>query len=541
MTMPRLACLAMLAVGSAAPVAAQSSGPFAGAEAAVRVAQRIVAQYALLAARSAVDLTYDAISVDPRTNDLAIAGLELRPRLAWDPQRQCRISIDRVTVPAGGPSAIDRLSVTAEIDGVDIPSACFQPAIGMTAQSFGYESIRIESAALDLSYHLPSSGADLLVTAAVADAAEVQVAAQFDYIWLTGLARTGGSDAAPEPVAHLSELEVVLENDGLWERLEPMVSSQFGDPQALPEMMRAMLGQMLAENGGQPGPEARKVIDNAAEQIGRFVRDGDRLVLTAAPEGGVWLDSSIFQTPGQAIAALQPRFSSAPLATGAVIDPALLSRALSGGENLDDAERLRVGRALLTGVGAPLAAAEGFSLVEPLAAEWNAEAAALVAEANAAKGNIEAAYAAALRAQAGKVGGVAALVPRLEGQLSPGTLLMVQERILSEWSGRDDWRAARDAAEAEGDIAMLRRMASDVTAGRGMPRSYVQGYYLASLTAAAGDRIGLRLRERIDARFEDAAGTGWEEARSAAAAAALETWTSGGLAGRVVEMAGGPE
>jgi len=534
----RSVALALGALLVAFPAAAQPSA-MAEAAAALRLAQRAAVQYALLVVRSAVDLSYDSVSIDPRSGDMVVSGLEFRPRLDWDRARRCRIGIDRVTVPGAGIDGIDRIALEIGVEGVRLPPICLDPASALMVQSFGYEALVLDEAAVTLSYHLPSSGADLYLSASLAEAARLRLSARFDYLWLTGLDGATEGDAPPDlrPVAHLVEAEAILDDAGLWERVAPLVGSQIGGIEAAPGIVRALLGQALAGESGVPGPAAQAFIENAAVEIERFVRDGDRLVLGIAPEGGVWLEGDLLQTPGRAIEALAPRFSALPRATRAIVAPDALAAALAGGEGLEAAERLRIGRALMTGIGAPRAEAEGRALIAPLAEGWDPEAALLLAEARADSGEVEDAYAMTLRALAGAVPGATALAARVEPRLSVPALLRLQEEALAAWPGRAEWAAARDAAEAAGDMPRLIAMAADAAAGRVMPRSYTQAYYLAALGAAAGDRRAALIRDRIDARFRDARGApvpAWAEARTAAAAAALDSWTRGGLAARVL-------
>ena len=527
-----------VAVAAAGPAAAQPTGP-ATLEEGVRFVQRAVIQYGLLAARSAVDLTYDGVTADPRSGDLVLEGLILRPRLDWDPERACEIAIDRIAIPATGAAGIDSVRFTAQLDGLVMAPECLEPGVGLALQSFAYERVEVESAAIRVSYHLPSAAADLEVSARVADAARVSLTAAFDYLWFTGV--TAADDERPpepRPAAKLASAELVIENAGAWERLRPLVEQQAGNLDTLPQMVRALMGQMLAGPSGQVGPEARAFIDNVATEVARFAQKGDRLVVTLAPEGGVWLEESLFQTPAQMLAALEPRVSAAPSALADMIAPQRLSAALAEGAEPDPAERLAVGRALLTGIGAPLSPAEGRDLLAPLAEDWDPAAARLIAEAALEAGETARAHAMALRARAGGAAGAGALLARLEGRLDAGEIVTAQEAAFTAWPGKPDWTGARDEAIEAGDVTALAMLAADAEAGRGMPRSYTQAYYLAGLAAAAGDRGAAALRERITARFTGGDGVvepGWAEARASAAAATLRTWTEGGLAGRIAE------
>ena len=79
----------------------------------------------------------------------------------------------------------------------------------------------------------------------------------------------------PYPLGLLSEAEIVIENRGIYE-WPPMLSPRIGDLQAVPEMVTGVL-------------------------------------MDALSEGGVWLNESLFESPGTAIAALNQLISAAPL------------------------------------------------------------------------------------------------------------------------------------------------------------------------------------------------------------------------------------
>ena len=525
------AAAALAALPATAP--AQTDGLAGAAQEAGRLLQQALVQYSLVAARSAVELTYDGVSVDPRGGGLAIDGLVIRPRLDWDPDRACTIRAERIALPGAGLPALDRLVLTAEIDGLTVEPECLEPGPALALQSFGYERFVLDAAALRLDYHLPSSAATLAIDADLAEAARLALSAEFGYLWLAGMDGDGGD---PRPVAELSHAELVVENAGAWERVSPMIEGQVGNLDALPQMVRALLGPALAGANGQPGPEARAFIDNAAEEVARFVRTGDRIVLTLAPEGGVMLGEDLFQSPATALATLAPRVSATPATLEDMIAPDRLAAALADGADPSAEDRLAVGRALLTGRGAPLAPEAGRALLRPLAEAWDAGAAMLIAEHMAGAGEPARAYAMALRARAGAASGAAALLSRLEARLAAGGMIEAEEAALTAWPGRPGWTATRDTAIEDGDVSALARLAAAAEAGRGMPPSHMQAYYLAGLAAAAGDRSAAALRDRIDARFARPAGgvaPGWAEARAAALAATLETWTEGGLAARI--------
>ena len=98
------------------------------------------------------------------------------------------------------------------------------------------------------------------------------------------------------------------------------------------------------------------------------------------------LTEEMMTSPGALIAALDPVVSATPRAFREMIAPADLSAALAGGDALPPETRLRVGEALVTGIGAPRAVEVGRALLAPLAEVWNAPAALLTARAAQAAG-----------------------------------------------------------------------------------------------------------------------------------------------------------
>jgi TPR repeat protein len=536
MNFRRPLCLAALLALAAGAAPAQPAPETAQAERALRVVQRLATQYVILFARTAIDLTYESLSIDPRSQETVINGLVLRPRLGWDPEGACEIRIARLAASNAGD--IDVFESLIEVSGLSVPAVCLQPGAGMMLQSFGYETVEIDRASINAAYEISSSAADIVVSADVAEAAELTLTADFDYVWIRGLMDEEGGE--PEPVAKLASAELAFENAGLWERVSPMLSAQFGDVNQLPGMVGPLLSQLLAQPGQPLGEAEQALVDNVTEELARFVREGDRLVLTMAPEGGVWLQEDILQTPARAIAALQPELSSAPLSIARMVEPSVITAALAGGEGLDDAARLRAAGALVTGIGAPRAPAEGLALVEPLAERWNAEAAALAAEALAAGGDAGGAYAMALRAMAGEAG-TTGLADRLETGLADGQILTLQAEEFAEWPRLGEWQAARTDAQETGDVSAMRRLAFRASSGAGAPRNYREAYFLASLAAAAGDAGAAALRDRLDARFTGFGGEiaeAWLTAREQAAGEAVGAWTEGGVAEQVMRRYG---
>lgn len=531
----------------ALPAPAQEDGFFERAE---RFLRRIGVQYAILAVRAQMDLTYESLSIDPRNNDAVLTGVRLWPRGMED--WECEVRIDRLR--AGDLHDLSRLRSLVFVNGVTVPGACFETAGRAMLASFGFETIEVESMAVDLAYDFPSSAGSLGLQAAVRDAGDLSLAAEFDYVYF----RAGGSAAPPVaadedgenedgdedgdegetepeagvgpagPVAVLSSIELVFENDELFQRLEPLIAAQMGDPAAVPAFVAGALADGITGGGARPlTGEERAFLERLEAELERFVRDKDRLVIRGESERGVLLTDAGLANAGAVLAAMAPEVSATTRAERDLLPPDEIAAALGGGAGLDPAARLRIGRALATGEGAPRAPGAAAAVLAPLAEDWDGEANMLLARTLAEAGSVREAYAHALRAMAAGAPGAIGLGDELEARLDLAEVLALQDEAAAALPAA----MAADTGALIGGAAIdaIRARAADLAAGSGAPRDYAGAWYWAALAGAAGDRVARALMSRLDASFagEGPEGAAWAAARDAAGARALETWTAG--------------
>ena len=512
---------AALVTGGVAGMAPARAADATDAQSLLALFQRIMAHYSVLTARSFVDLTYEQLTIEPGTNSLVVSGLKVYPILDWDKDGKCEISVDRVVTT--DLYSFETLATNIEVSGVTVPAACLEPSVGGMIGQFGYEQIVVDQASIGISYTLPDSSAEIVVQAAVKDALDVSITGEFSYLWFN-IPIEGYGD--PYPVAQLSSAEIAIENKGLYEKLEPMIGAQMGDVNQVPQMIQMGLGQMLAEGGArEPSAVEAAFVENLATEVARFLKEKNRLVVTAAPNGGVWLDETAFGSPQNLISALRPKVSGVPAAYRKIIAPAELSAALGGGGALDDAARLRIGEALVTGVGAPRAVDAGANLLAPLAGAGNGNAAALIAKAYSATGRDAEGYEMALLALAAGEMSALGTADTLEGRMALADVLTIQEKIFAGWNDPNGFAAQIDAAGKAGDVGALRKAAAAISIGRSAPRSYAAAYLMATVAAAGGDRGAANLRDRLNRRFGN--DPAWREAAAKAEAEAVQVWTSG--------------
>lgn len=487
--------------------------------------QRIGAHYGIMVLRSFVDVTYEQVTIEPGTNQVILTGMKLYPELPWDQDAACEVTIDRAS--SGDILSFETVQTGYEFSGVSANAACFDPDVAGMMGSFGYDGVTADTVSISIAYNLPDSSADLTINAAISEAVDVSVSAAFDYLWFR-IPIDGYGD--PIPVAQLAEAEISIENKGVWERVEPMVGAQIGDLNAVPQMAQAIVGQAFTEGGTrQPTADEAAFVESLSAELARFLQEKNRIVVTAAPEDGVWLDETIFDSPSNMVAAFKPQVSGTPSALRSIIPPAEMAAALADGANPDDATRMKIGKALLTGIGAPRSVEAGGELLIPLANNWNGEAAALVADAAGDFGEYAIGYEMALIALAQGESSAMSAADDLETDLSMTDALALQKKVSDAWPGGSDMQAAFQKAVADGDITAIRNMANAASVGRNMPRDYETAYALATLGAAAGDRSSAALRDRMDRRFNALDQKTWVKASSKAANDALSVWTDGGL------------
>jgi hypothetical protein len=239
------------------------------------------------------------------------------------------------------------------------------------------------------------------------------------------------------------------------------------------------------------------------------------VIETALPQP-VRLDEQTFDDPARLFAMMQPVVSGRPAARQQIVPAAQLQAALTAPASLSDADKLRIGQALVLGIGAPQALAEGQALLTPLADAGNDEAALALAD-SLQETDPEAAYRFALKVG---TGGASGLMDRLEQDLTTPQVLALQSTAL----------AAAAAMPSQHDFVPVTRVRAEALAhlrGSGAVRSYARAYYWALLGKAAGDQAAASIAGEIETRMRhrgpDAA-TAWQAAADQARTDALAHW-----------------
>ncbi|WP_118135060.1 hypothetical protein [Oceanicella sp. SM1341] len=531
--MPRLITAAGLAAGlAAAPLGATAQS---SSDSVLDLLGGMTRTYAVLFARSFVDFTYESIARDAASGDFTVTGLRLYPRMPDPAQEGCTISLGRAVISDAVEG--DRIASLIETTDLSISPLCLMPAPRAALQDLGYDGIRSDAAVITARYDLPGGGLELSVQAGLTDALSLNLEADFDYFWFTGLfdAVSGDEMPAPRPSILLRSFEASVENRGAWGRVKPMVESAVGNAAALPRIVESALTDQLAGPSGTPGPAAQEFTSSLVAGLETFLAEESQLTVRAAPEGGVWLGAAQFATPEALIDALQPKVSNRPAEVHEVLAPELLSAALTGDPELSDEDRLAAGRALMSGIGAPRDRSAAVAILKPMADAGERQAALALARGLSETGETESAYSYALRALAAGAPGAMGLADRIEARLSAPQIRGAQASVLAGWAPDPGLEKRRATVLEAADPTMMRRLAIDAKLGRGIPRSYETAYLWTTLAAAAGDRSAANLRTSLDARAANDGEGAWSAAFEAAASQALNLWTEGGIAAALHE------
>ncbi|MCI4665457.1 MAG: hypothetical protein MRY74_12110 [Neomegalonema sp.] len=489
-----------------------------------------VVRSGVLVGRAAADISYDAIIYDKRSGVLSINGLNIvRPEAA--------VAIERVSISSilDKGSEIDlRIAVQGVTVGLDSLKKLPRP-VKQALKSRGLDPLRA-SAVAEIAYDFRTS------------ALLYRVSLEAD-----GLGRFYGRQTArglyldsvgryrPRLRGKLTSTVVGFENRGLVELalntagMSPMSEERAqGMAKQLSEKVKGWFVGVDRNPEAETGsaPPLVTAFTDALEKAARELltkREGVALVIeptTPIEIAGLDKFKRLERRPSQRVellALLQPKLGARPMSKTAVI-PDLSPAALDA---LEGAERLRVIKAMISGVGAPRSLGRAIGLLKgpkSTPSESLLLAQALVARGGA--GDMVAAYRAARFAAAHRVKGAAALAAKIASELSAAEMLAAERRS----DVVDDAAEKLISAANAGDPAAMRRLAEAYEAGQGVTRSLALAYRWALLASAAGDRAANRMRARLEHSF--AGGTAadkkaWAAAKATEAGAASTIWSSG--------------
>ncbi|WP_375266823.1 hypothetical protein [Planktotalea sp.] len=474
----------------------------------------LVVQSFIPTLRVLADVRYDQIDVDSVRNRVALVGVDVRPFLPYVEADACAIAADSLVL-SGQP--IDRqqgYGLNIALEGAVLDFDCLpieaRPVVGM----LGVDNIRLDRMTVNVKYDFASGGAMINFGADLDKLAALSGSVDLDYISY----RMDLDNEEVMPAAYLNRVQVTLEDRGLYSAASRMAPPRMLDPAALEQIIPGALADMFGEMNGvdarELSTEQDAFINQTVITAKAFVANPTQIVVESnPPRTPVRLGEADLEDPKALFSKLTPSIGTFPMAITTGIPAAELKQAIDG--LLPTARNLNVGRALLTGVGAPRNTTLGLRLLDPLAKDGEADATALMAEAMQTI-NPENAYRLALHASSKGKARSLSLLNDLEDVLSLAQMLEVQDSMLG---------GGEPVASDFASIGDIRRAARGHLLGTTRIRSYRAAYYWASVGAATGDVASVAIRDEIDTIMRlRGASEAWSEVQTSLENGVLRDW-----------------
>ncbi|WP_108815956.1 hypothetical protein [Loktanella sp. Alg231-35] len=453
-----------------------------------------LANSAISALRTRMELQYDHLSADPMRGVVSISGIVARPLLPYDQARQCEITIERATLSSDFAAPFQTAAeVNLNLIGARVGLACVERDIALALRTAGYKDLPLDQFKLRASYAYTTGETALDSTIAINGFATLDYSASG-----TILPRLGEFGYPSDPAIRVNRVVATLKDDGGWAAVSQILPENLRDPVTIRELGTETVSQFLSEGGLRPlGAVERNFVGDLMAEVEAFVADpGEITVQADLPPTGIVIEPDMYDAPQTLIAALGLQARSTPLARSEILTAADLAVLTTPADQTPEA-RLDLAQALITGHGVPLGRALVPDLLRPLLDDpaTTGPAAAMLATA-LQDSDVAEAYGYALIAAASMEPGTVAQLDRLEARMTTGAVLDAQDTYLTGTNAP----AAIDQVSGD-DPRDLRALSLAYFTGDGAARSYARAYYFALLAEAAGDIAATSLRKEIEARF----------------------------------------
>ncbi|MDX8352199.1 hypothetical protein [Cognatiyoonia sp. IB215182] len=453
-----------------------------------------LANSAITALRTRMELQYDHLSADPMRGVVSVSGIVARPLLPYDQARQCEITIERATLSSDLATPFEAVAeLNLNLIGTQINLACLEREIALPLRTAGLRELSLDQFKVSANYAYTTGETTLDGSIAVNGFGALDYSGSG-----TILPRLGEFGYPGDPAVRVSRAVVTLKDDGGWAAISQVLPENLRDPLTIRELGTEAISQYLSDGGLRPlGAVERNFIRDLMDEVEDFVTETGEITIEAdLPPSGVVIEPDMYAAPQTLIAALGLQARSTPLVRTEILSVADLAE-IQSPDNLSPTQRITLATALLEGNGVPRGAALVPDLLMSLLddPEVAGEAAALLAQATQDR-DIPAAYGYALIAAAADMPNATAQLDRLELQMTTQAVLAAQDSYLKQTGA-----PAPISRVSGSDPRDLRRLALAHFAGVGETRSYARAYYYALLAEAAGDIAATTLREEIAARF----------------------------------------
>jgi hypothetical protein len=436
-----------------------------------RFSTRIV-EVAVSAARSQVEIQYQAIVPNSKLGQLSIDGLVFTPGPELD-MSGCRISVGRILFQVGSPQKLGAENITTSVYDLNVSPLCLPfEQRGILAMS-GIGKIYVPHATININYYFPSSSMEVFVSGKLEGFSEFDLFVSAPYVSIR--------DANQPIVMKLNKAELSVRDDGAWSALSQQVPPEFSTPNIAGKNVSSLLKDKMFN--GITSTDSSAFLKSLENTWNAFLQNPQQITLETGnlPSGGIVVDFDKYETNLERVFSdLKPTFSTQSILSKNLIDQTLLEQVLDfTPETLSNDQKLEIATAVLQGKGVPRNAKLGLRILEEMAEADVSEAFYVLANHYFSKAP-QKAYFYAMKLGKANHRASTSFLDQLEAKISFDKVLELQSR--NPISRLNDQSLLSSVYFIEQATSYYR--------GLGAERSYVSSYYWASLASASGARQG---------------------------------------------------
>ena len=284
-----------------------------------RFSTRVV-EFAVSAARSQVEIQYQAIVPNSKLGQLSIDGLVFTPGPELD-MSGCSVSVGRILFQAGSPQKLGAENITTSVYDLNVSPLCLPfEQRGILAMS-GVREIYVPHATINIDYFFPSSSLEIFVTGKLDGFSEFDLFLNAPYVSII--------DADQPIVMKLNKAELSVRDDGAWSALSQQIPPEFSTPNIAGENVSNLLKDNMFN--GVTSTDSSAFLKSLANTWNAFLRNPQQITLETGnlPSGGIAIDFVKYEmNPERIFTDLKPTFSTKSILSKNLIDQALLEQVL---------------------------------------------------------------------------------------------------------------------------------------------------------------------------------------------------------------------
>ena len=473
-----------------------------------RFSTRIV-EVAVSAARSQLEIQYQAIVPNSNLGQLSIDGLVFTPRPEFD-MSGCSISIGRILFQAGSPQKLGAENITTSVYDLNVSPLCLPfEQRGILAMS-GIREIYVPQATINIDYYFPSSSLEIFISGKLEGFAEFDLFMGAPYVSII--------DADQPIVMKLNKAELSVLDHGGWGALSQQIPPEFSNPNIAGQNVSNLLKDNMFN--GITSTESNAFLQSVETTWNAFLQNPQQITLETGnmPSEGIVIDFDKYGIyPERLFFDFKPKFSTKSPLSKDLIDQTLLKQVLDfTPETLANDQKLKISIALLQGKGVPRNAKLGVRILEEMAKENVSVAFSTLVNHYFNKAPPKA-YFYAMKLGKANQRTATSFLDQLETKISFNEVLELQSR--NPISRLDNQSLLSSLYFIE--------QAKSYYRGLGVDRSYLSSYYWANLASASGARQGEMILSNLHNLARNLTETEfkiWSDAISTVEELTLEDW-----------------